>query len=113
MTGQEASTGDSGTLDAVRRLERAIEGRTGAGELAAARLAAAHGEADRILAAAHTAGTEEGRRAAATLLAAAAVTAATIRAGGQADAQQLQERVLADLGELVGELAAIVIGEEA
>ncbi|MEJ7790425.1 MAG: hypothetical protein WKF65_00425 [Gaiellaceae bacterium] len=113
MTGQNGAVGDSGTLDGVRRLERALEGRSGADELAAARLAAARSEADRILIAAHAAGVEEGRRRAAALLAAAAAEAATIRAGGQADAQELQERVLAERDELVAELAAFVTGEGA
>ena len=62
MTGQNGRAGDAGTLDAVRRLEQALAGNTDANELAAARLAAARGEADGILAAARAAGTEEGRR---------------------------------------------------
>ena len=113
MTEQNGGGGDNGTLDAVRRLERALEGRTGADELAAARRAAARSEADRLLAAARAAGAEEGRRRAAALLAAATSEAATIRAGGRADAQELQERLLAERGELVAELTAILLAEEA
>ena len=111
MTDQHVDAGDSGTLDAVRRLEQALEAHTGANELAAARLATARGEADGILAAARAAGTEEGRRRVAALEPTAEVEA--IQAGGQAHLQKLRERVLAERADLVAELAAIVTAQEA
>lgn len=113
MTPQNGPGGDAGTLDAVRRLEHALEGHTGAKELAPARLAAAQREADGIRAAARTAGTEEGRRRVAALLVKAAAEAETIRAVSRADAQELRRRVLAERDELIADLAAIVTGDEA
>lgn len=113
MTVRKAGVGGAGTLEAVRRLEQALEERTGAKELAAARLTEARGEADGILAAARAAGTEEGRRRVAVLMAEATAEAETIRAVGRADAEELRERVLADRDELVAEFAAIVTATEA
>lgn len=113
MTEQNGRAEDVGTLAAVMRLEQALEEHTGANELVAARLAAARGEAEGILAAARAAGTQEGRRRVAALLADAAAEAEAIRAVGRADAQELLERMLAERDDLVAELAAIVIAEEA
>ena len=113
MTVRKAGAGEAGTLAAVRRLEQALEGRTGAKELAAARLTEARGEADGILAAARAAGTEEGRRRVAVLMAVATAEAETIRAGSRADAEELRERALADRDELIAEFAAIVTTKEA
>jgi vacuolar-type H+-ATPase subunit H len=99
-------------LDAVRRLESALEERTG-GEEAEAALDAARDEAKRLLADAHAAGYDEGRRRRAVLLAAADAEATSIRAAGEAEADELLRRVAAERNELVAEFTAAVLPREA
>ena len=101
-----------GALDAVRRLETALGDRPGASDAAKAGLDAARAEAERLLAGARTAGAESGRRRRAELLAEAEAEARALRAGGQADAEELRERVSTQRDELVAELTALLLPEE-
>jgi hypothetical protein len=99
-------------LGAVRRLESALEKRTG-GDTAEAALDAAREEAERLLAHARAAGDDEGRRRRAALLAAADAEATAIRAAGEAEADELLRRVDAEREELVAEFTAAVLPGEA
>jgi vacuolar-type H+-ATPase subunit H len=100
-------------LGAVRRLESALEERTGADTTEAA-LDAAREEADRLLADARAAGDDEGRGRRAALLAAADAEATSIRAAGEAEADELLRRVAAERDdELVAEFTAAVLPREA
>jgi vacuolar-type H+-ATPase subunit H len=99
-------------LGAVRRLERALEERTG-GDAAEAALDAAREEAERILADARVGGDAEGRRRRVALLAAADAEATSIRAAGEAEADELLSRVAAERDELVAEFTAAVLPQEA
>lgn len=112
MSDQNGHAGDGGTLDAVRRLEQTLERRTTANEVTAERLAAARTEADGILAAARTTGTEAGHKRAAALAAQATADVKAIQAGGMAAAEELRERVLVDRDDLVAELTAIITAVE-
>ena len=109
-----ASNGSSphDALGAVRRLERALEARTGNDGPESA-LGAAREEAERLLADARAAGDAEGRRRRAALLAAADAEATSIRAAGEAEAGELLRRVDADRDELVAEFTAAVLPPEA
>jgi vacuolar-type H+-ATPase subunit H len=102
-----------GALEAVRRLEGALE----AGNLARVEsddaLDAARAEADRLLADARAAGDVAGRRRRDEILKASEAEAMSIRAAGEAGAQELLRRVSAERDELVDELAAIVLVQEA
>ena len=95
-------------LGAVRRLESALEERTG-GDTAEVALE----EAERLLAHARAAGDDEGRRRRAALLAAADAEATAIRAAGEAEADELLRRVDAEREELVAEFTAAVLPGEA
>lgn len=99
-------------LDAVRRLESELEERTG-GDTAEAALDAAREEAERLLAAARAAGDDEGRRRRAALLATADAEATSIRAGGEAEVDELLRRVATERDELVAEFTAEVLPREA
>ena len=99
-------------LGAVRRLESALEERTG-GDTAETALDAAREEAERLLADARAAGDDEGRRRRAALLAAADAEATSIRAAGEAEADELLRRVAAERDELVAEFTAAVLPREA
>jgi len=111
MTGQDAHTAHPGTLEEVRRLEQALEGRTDGTELAAARMAAARREADDILTAARAAGFDEGRLRVAALLADANAQAVDIRATGTAHRQELKALVCSQRSALVAAMTATVLGE--
>jgi vacuolar-type H+-ATPase subunit H len=110
-----ASNGSSlrGALEAVRRLEGALE----AGNLARAEaddaLDTAREEAERLLADARAAGDVAGRRRRAEILEASEAETLAIRAAGQAKAKDLLRRVSAERDELVAELVAIVLAQEA
>ena len=99
-------------LGAVRRLESVLEERTG-GDTAEAALDAARAEAERLLADARAAGDDEGRRRSAALLAAADAEATSIRAAGEAAADELLKRVAAERDELVAEFTTAVLPREA
>jgi len=99
-------------LGAVRRLESALEERTG-GDIAEAALDAAREEAERLLADARAAGDDEGRRRRAAVLAAAEAGATSIRAAGEAEADALLRRVAAERDELVAQFTAAVLPRRA
>ena len=109
-----ASNGSSplDALGAVRRLERALEERTG-NDAAEAALDTAREEAQRLLADARARGDDEGRRRRAALLAAADAEATSIRAAGEAEAGDLLRRVAVERDELVAEFNAAVLPQEA
>jgi vacuolar-type H+-ATPase subunit H len=112
MTAQNGSS-RPGALEAVRRLEGALEAGDQARVEAQDALDAAREEAERLLADARAVGSVAGRRRRAEVLEASEVEAMAIRAAGEADAEELQRRVSAERHELVAELAAIVLGQEA
>jgi hypothetical protein len=102
-----------GALDALQRLESALEGRDDSrDDVAQAGLAAAHAEAERIVAAARAAGTDAGRRRRAELLARAQTEAAAIRAAGYAEVERLGARMSVERRQLVAALCGVVLGEE-
>lgn len=102
-----------GALEAVRRLEGALEAGEHARVEAEDALEAAREEAERLLADARIAGTVAGRRRRAEVLEASEAEATAIRLAGDADAEDLRRRVAAGRRELVGELAAIVLARDA
>jgi len=111
MTGQDAPTGQAGTLEEVRRLELALDGRTDGTDLAAARMAAAQREAQDILTAARGAGIDDGRGRAAAQRAEATAQVDQIRATGMARGQELNALVCSQRPTLVAAMTAIVLGE--
>ena len=102
-----------GALEAVRRLEGALEAGNQARAEAEAALDAAREEAERLLADARAVGSVAGRRRRAEVLEASEAEAMAIRAAAEADAEELHGRVSAERHELVAELASIVLGREA
>jgi hypothetical protein len=105
-------TSPRGALEAVRLLESTLEER-GARDEAGSVLDAARAEAERLRAAARRAGMEAGRRGRAAVIAEAEARAATIRAAGDAEAEELLQRVAAARDELVAELTAQLLPREA
>jgi vacuolar-type H+-ATPase subunit H len=102
-----------GALDAVRRLESALEAGDHARVADEDALDAAREEAERLLADARADGDGEGRRRRAELLKAAETEAMAIRVAGEAEARELLRSVSAERDELVAEFTAIVLGQEA
>jgi vacuolar-type H+-ATPase subunit H len=102
-----------GALEAVRRLEGALEAGEHARVEAEDALDVAREEAARLLADARADGHATGRRLSTEILEAAQVEAAAIRAAGAADAEELRRRVSAARDALVAELVAIVLAQEA
>jgi vacuolar-type H+-ATPase subunit H len=102
----------SRALDAVLRLEGALDAGDRARVEAENALDAAREEAERLLADARVAGTVAGRRRRAEVLEASETEATAIRSAGDADAEQLRRRVAAGRIELVAELAAIVLARD-
>lgn len=96
-------------LTAVQRLESALEQRDGAHRVAEDALAAARGEADRLLADAREAGRKAGRRRSNALLVEAEAEAAAIRADGSARADELRRRASAERDELIAELTELLL----
>jgi hypothetical protein len=101
-----------GGLDAVRRLETALEDRDDASGAADAALHAARAQAERLLADARAAGTDAGLRRRAVILADAEAEASAIRAAGETAAEDILERVSVVRDELVAELAAVLLPAE-
>jgi hypothetical protein len=112
MTAANA-TPPTGALEAVQQLESALADRTDARGIAEVGMDAARAEAERLLADARRIGSEAGRRCRDEILAAAASDARAIRAGADAEVQELRERVSAHHDELIAELTALVLPEEA
>ncbi len=102
----------AGALDAVRRIENALTERDASREETDAELADALAEAERLLAAAHVAGTRAAKERRDALLASAHADAELIRAAGEAEAHKLRTRVSADREKLAAELAALILIEE-
>jgi vacuolar-type H+-ATPase subunit H len=96
-------------LTAVQRLESALEERDGARDVADDALAAAHAEADRLLASAREAGRKAGRSRRSALIAEAEAEAAAIRADGVAQAEELRRRSSAERDGLIAELTELLL----
>jgi hypothetical protein len=101
-----------GALEAVQRLESALEEQHAASDVAAAALDAARAEAERLLAAGRDAGADAGRRRRDALLAEAEADAAAIRAAGETEARDVLERVAAGRDDLVAALTAQLFPRE-
>jgi hypothetical protein len=112
MTAPNGSSSLHGALDAVRRLEGALEADDHARVEAEDALEAARAEGERLLADARAAGNVAGRRRSAEILEASRAEATAIRAAGEAAAETVQRRVSAERDELVAELTAIVLAQE-
>jgi vacuolar-type H+-ATPase subunit H len=96
-------------LTAVQRLESALEERDGARDGAEDALAAARGEADRLLADARKAGMDAGRSRRNARIAEAEAEAAAIRADGMARAEDLRRRASPEGDELIAELMKLLL----
>jgi hypothetical protein len=103
----------AGALEAVQQLESALAERTEARGVAEAGMDAARAAAERLLADARRDGSEAGRRRRAEILAEAEAEVLAIRADGEADVQQLRDRLTERRDELIAELSALVLPEEA
>jgi hypothetical protein len=112
MTAANA-TPPTGALEAVQELESALAERADARGTAEVGIDAARAEAERLLADARRIGLEAGRRRRDEILAAAAADARGIRGSADAEVQELRERVSAHNDELIAELTALVLPEEA
>ena len=112
MTAANA-TPSTGALEAVQQLESALAERTHARGIAEVGMDAARAEAERVLADARRIGSEAGRRRRDEILAAATADVRAIRADAEAEVQELRERVSARHDELIAELTALVLPEEA
>jgi hypothetical protein len=112
MTAPNA-TPPAGALEAVQQLESALAERTDARGIAEAGMDAARAEAERLLADARRTGSDAGRRRRDEILAEAEAKARAIRADAEAEVQELRERVSARHDELIAELTALVLPEEA
>jgi hypothetical protein len=108
-----SETSAHGALEAVRRLESALEERGTARDEAGSVLDAARAEADSLRAAARRAGIDAGRRRRAAVEAEAEAQATAIRATGDAEAEDLLRRAAAAHDELVAELTAQLLPREA
>jgi hypothetical protein len=102
----------AGALEAVKRIENALAERDASREETAVELNTARTEAERLLAAAHVAGTRAAEERRDALLASAHADAEVIRAAGDAEARQLGKRVSADGEMLAAELTALILVEE-
>ena len=107
-----SETSPRGALEAVRRLESALEERGTAGDEAGSVLNAARAEAERLRAAARRTGIDAGRRRRAAVIAEAEAQATAIRAAGDTEAEELLRRVAAARDELVAELTAQLLPRE-
>jgi len=112
MTAANA-TPPTGALEAVQQLESALADRSDARGIAEVGMDAARAEAERVLADARRIGSEAGRHRRAEILAAATAEARATRAGADAEVQELRERVSARHDDLIAELTALVLPEEA
>jgi hypothetical protein len=112
MTAPNA-TRPAGPLEAVQELESELAERTDAREIAEAGMAAARAEAERLLADARRTGSQAGRRRREAILAEAEAEARAIQAHAEAEVQELRERVSSRHDELIAELTALLLPEEA
>ena len=100
-------------LDAVQQLESALAERTDARGPAEAGMDAARAAAERLVADARRTGSDAGRRRRDEILAEAQAEVRAIRADAEADVQRLRACVSARHDELIAELTALVLPEEA
>jgi hypothetical protein len=112
MTAPNAAV-PTGALEAVQQLESELAERTDARGIAEAGIDAARAQAEQLLADARRTGSDAGRRRRDEILAEAEVEARAIRADAEAEVQELRGRVSARHDELIAELTALVLGEEA
>jgi hypothetical protein len=111
MTAENARP-PAGALEAVQELEAALTRRADARDDAEAGIDTARAEAEHLLADARRVGADAGRRRRAGILAEAEAEARTIRAAGEADVEELRERVAVQRDELIAELTALVLPDE-
>jgi vacuolar-type H+-ATPase subunit H len=109
MMGSGNGAASGGGLEVVRRLEHALEASDDAREVADATLAAAHAEADRLVALARAEGSDAGHRRQASLIADAEADASSIREVGNNEAQEILEAVSAIRDTLVAEFTSLVL----
>ena len=100
-------------LDAIQQLESALAERTDGGGPAETGMDAARAEAERLVADARRTGSDAGRRRRDEIQAEAEADVRAIRADAEADVQRLRECVSARHDELIAELTALVLPEEA
>ena len=109
MMGTRNGAASGSGLEVVRRLEHALEESDDARDVADATLAAAHAEADRLLALARAAGGDAGLRLEASLIADGEADASAIREVGNTEAQEVLEAVSALRDTLVAEFTTRVL----
>lgn len=102
----------AGALDAVKRIETALAERDAAREASDSELDAARAEAERLLSAAHSAGTRAGEDRRLASLAQARADAEVIRSSGDAEARELGRRVSAERDVVAAEYTALLLSEE-
>jgi vacuolar-type H+-ATPase subunit H len=102
-----------GALDAVKRIETALTEQDAARDTAETELSRAHEEAEQLLGAARAAGERTGQERRAALLREADVGAQAIRRGGAAEVETLDRRLTGAREQLVAELMALLLIEEA
>ena len=100
-------------LDAVQQLESALAERTDGGGPAETGMDAARAEAERLVADARRTGSDAGRRRRDEILAEAEAGVRAIQADAEAAVQGLRACVSARQDELIAELTALVLPEEA
>lgn len=103
---------DGGALGAVQGLETALSERNAARAASETKVAAAHAEAERLLAQARAAGTRAGRHRRDALLRDSVIQAAGIRADGDAAVEELRSRMADARDDLVSEFTALLLPEE-
>jgi hypothetical protein len=102
----------AGALDAVSRIETALTERDAARDATDSALDAAHAEAERLLAAARTAGRRAGEDRRAAILTRARAAAQAIRSDGDAEARRLHRRMAVARDGLAAELTPLLLVEE-
>jgi hypothetical protein len=102
----------TGALEAVKRIEDALSERDAARGAMDAEATAAHAEADRLLAAARSAGARAAKERRVALLARADADADAIRSAGEAEARQIGERMSAERDTLAAKFTALILAEE-
>lgn len=102
---------DTDALEAIQRLEARVAAEHDKRQATETRLAQAKDEAERLLAAARSNGTEAGAQRRAEILADGAADAESIRAHAETSVQRLRERVLGERERLVTELIEQLLPE--
>ena len=102
----------AGALDAVSRIETALTERDAARDATDSVLDAARAEAERLVAAARTAGMRAGEDRRVAILTRARADAQAIRSGGDAEARRLHSRMAVARDVLAAELTPLLLVEE-